>query len=299
MLEELKKHADVLENVELNKYNTYHIGGVARYMASPLSINDLVEVIKLLDNNKVPYFVLGNGSNVVLSSKTYPGAIIRMNNIAGIAIHPELHRAYAEAGAMFPKLVMDSVDKSLTGLEFAGGIPGTIGGSIYGNAGAYNSCIMDYVDSVTVLNKETYEIEEIEHEDIKYSYRDSMFKKEKKYIILSAKFFLKPGEKKNSLEMLEDRKRRSLESQPLEYPSAGSVFRNPDGDFAGRLIEACNLKGTSIGGAEVSEKHANFIINKNNATSDDVHELINLVHDTVLEKTTVDLKIEQEFIGWE
>ena len=299
MIETIKKHADVLEDVPLNKYNTYHIGGITKYLVSPLSINDLVEVIKILDENKVPYFILGNGSNVVLSSKKFEGAIIRLNNIAGIAIHPELNRAYAEAGAMFPKLVMESIEKGLTGLEFAGGIPGTIGGSIYSNAGAYNACIMDYIESVTVLNKETYEIEELEHEDITYSYRNTMFKEEKKYIVLSAKFYLKPGEKANSLAILEDRKRRRLESQPLEYPSAGSVFRNPDGDFAGRIIEECNLKGTSIGGAEVSEKHANFIINKNNATSDDVYELINLVHDTVLEKTTVDLKIEQEFIGWD
>jgi len=299
MIETIKKHADVLEDVPLNKYNTYHIGGITKYLVSPLSINDLVEVIKILDENKVPYFILGNGSNVVLSSKKFEGAIIRLNNIAGIAIHPELSRAYAEAGAMFPKLVMESIEKGLTGLEFAGGIPGTIGGSIYSNAGAYNACIMDYIESVTVLNKETYEIEELEHEDITYSYRNTMFKEEKKYIVLSAKFYLKPGEKASSLAILEDRKRRRLESQPLEYPSAGSVFRNPDGDFAGRIIEECNLKGTSIGGAEVSEKHANFIINKNNATSDDVYELINLVHDTVLEKTTVDLKIEQEFIGWD
>ena len=299
MIETIKKHADVLEDVPLNKYNTYHIDGITKYLVSPLSINDLVEVIKILDENKVPYFILGNGSNVVLSSKKFEGAIIRLNNIAGIAIHPELSRAYAEAGAMFPKLVMESIEKGLTGLEFAGGIPGTIGGSIYSNAGAYNACIMDYVESVTVLNKETYEIEELEHEDITYSYRNTMFKEEKKYIVLSAKFYLKPGEKANSLAILEDRKRRRLESQPLEYPSAGSVFRNPDGDFAGRIIEECNLKGTSIGGAEVSEKHANFIINKDNATSDDVYELINLVHDTVLEKTTVDLKIEQEFIGWD
>ena len=187
MIETIKKHADVLEDVPLNKYNTYHIGGITKYLVSPLSINDLVEVIKILDENKVPYFILGNGSNVVLSSKKFEGAIIRLNNIAGIAIHPELSRAYAEAGAMFPKLVMESIEKGLTGLEFAGGIPGTIGGSIYSNAGAYNACIMDYVESVTVLNKETYEIEELEHEDITYSYRNTMFKEEKKYIVLSAK----------------------------------------------------------------------------------------------------------------
>ncbi len=299
MIEELKKHADVLEDVSLNKYNTFHIGGIAKYLVSPLSINDLVETIKILDTNKVPYFILGNGSNVILSSKKYEGAVIRMNNLSGIAVHPELNMAYAEAGAMLPRLVLETVNKELTGLEFAGGIPGTIGGSIYMNAGAYNGCIMDYVASVSVLNKETYEIEELANEDIEYSYRNTIFKKEHKYIILSAKFFLKKGEKSSSMAILEDRQRRRIESQPINFPCAGSVFRNPDGDYAWRLIEACNLKGTSIGGAEVSEMHGNFIINKNNATSDDVYELINLVHDTVLEKTTVDLIIEQEFIGWD
>ena len=214
-------------------------------------------------------------------------------------MNPELSMAYAEAGAMMPKVVMESVNANLTGLEFALGIPGTIGGCVYGNAGAYNSCIMDYVTSVTVLNKNTYEITEIEHENIEYSYRNTMFKENKEYIILSVKLYLKKGEKKGSLAIIEDRKQRRLASQPLEYPSAGSVFRNPEGDFAGRLIEACGLKGKRIGGAEVSEKHANFIINKDNATSEDVYNLINSVHDEVLERTTVDLIIEQEFVGWD
>ena len=206
--------------------------------------------------------------------------------------------AYAEAGAMLPKLVAESINKSLTGLEFAAGIPGTVGGSIYGNAGAYNACILDYVTSVTVLD-ENLEVLTLEHEDIEYGYRTTMFKEKKNYIILGAKFFLKEGDKQSSLDIIEDRRKRRVESQPLEYPSAGSVFRNPEGDFAGRLIESCNLKGYKIGGAEVSEKHANFIINSNNASSQDVYKLINHVHKTVLEKTNVDLLIEQEFIDWE
>ena len=206
--------------------------------------------------------------------------------------------AYAEAGAMLPKLVTESINKSLTGLEFAAGIPGTIGGSIYGNAGAYNACILDYVTSVTVLD-ENLEVLTIDHEDIEYGYRTTMFKEKKNYIILGAKFFLKEGDKQSSLDIIADRRKRRVESQPLEYPSAGSVFRNPEGDFAGRLIESCNLKGYKIGGAEVSEKHANFIINSNNASSQDVYKLINYVHETVLEKTNVDLLIEQEFIDWE
>ena len=299
MQEELKIHAELQEDVDIKKYNTYKIGGKVRFLIEPYSITDLVEVIKILDEHNVKFIILGNGSNVVISSKYYDGAMIKLSKLTGISIKPELNIAYAEAGAFMPSLVMDSINKGLTGLEFAGGIPGTVGGCIYGNAGAYNACIMDYVSSVTVLDRSTYEIEELEHEDIEYSYRWTSFKEKKNYIILSAKLYLKAGDKKNSIAILEDRKQRRLASQPLEYPSAGSVFRNPEGDFAGRIIEACGLKGKTIGGAEVSKKHANFIINTGNATSDDVYQLINYVHDTILETTTVDLIIEQEFIGWD
>ena len=298
MINELRKYADVEEHVSLKNLNTYRIDGKAKMLVSPNSVSDLVSVLNVLKKNNQKYFILGGGSNIVLNDREYDGAVIRLNKLNGVEIHPELNMAYAEAGAMLPKLANESIEKGLTGLEFAAGIPGTIGGSIYGNAGAYNACIMDYVSSVTVLD-ENLEIKTIEHENIEYSYRTSMFKETKKYIILGAKFFLKEGEKQSSLDIIADRRRRRVESQPLEYPSAGSVFRNPEGDFAGRLIESCELKGFNIGGAEVSEKHANFIINKNNATGSDVYKLIKHVHQTVLDKTSVDLVIEQEFIDWE
>ncbi len=298
MTDKLREYAIVEEHASLKNLNTYHIGGQAKYLVSPNSITDLVKVLRLLKDNNIKYFILGNGSNIVLNDREYEGAVIRLNQLNGIEIHPELEMAYAEAGAMLPKLVMESVNASLTGIEFAAGIPGTVGGSIYGNAGAYNACILDYVKSVTVLD-ENFDIKTIEHEDINYSYRTSMFKETKKYIILGAKFFLKEGEKKNSLDVIEDRRNRRIASQPLEYPSAGSVFRNPEADYAGRLIESCNLKGHRIGGAEVSEKHANFVINKGNATGADIYKLINYIHKTVMDKTNVDLIIEQEFIDWE
>lgn len=298
MINELKQYGSVEENGSLKNLNTYHIAGKAKYLVSPNSINDLIQIIKIIKENDLQYFVLGNGSNIVLNDREYNGVIIRLNQLNGIEIHPQLNMAYAEAGAMLPKLVQEAVNNSLMGLEFAAGIPGTIGGSIYGNAGAYNSCILDYVTSVTVLD-EDLNVKVIEHENITYSYRTSMFKEEKKYIILAAKFFLKEGDQSNSLNIIEDRRQRRIASQPLEYPSAGSVFRNPEGDFAGRLIESCDLKGYRIGGAEVSSKHANFIINVNNATGKDIYTLIKHVHDTVLEKTNVDLHIEQEFIDWE
>lgn len=298
MIRLLENYATVEQHVSLKKYNTYRINGTAKYLISPNSITDLATVIKILKENNIKFYILGNGSNIVINDREYDGAVIKLNKLNGIDVNPDMDLAYAEAGAMLPKLAQISVDKGLTGLEFAISIPGTIGGSIYGNAGAYNACILDYVESVTVLD-ENYDIRVIEHEDISYGYRYSMFKEQKNLIILGAKFFLKEGDKESSLEIIEDRRQRRVASQPLEYPSAGSVFRNPEGDFAGRLIESCNLKGYKIGGAQVSEKHANFIINADNASGEDIYKLIKYVHDTVLEKTNVDLIIEQEFIDWE
>lgn len=298
MIRLLEDYATVEMHASLKKYNTYRVEGSAKYLISPNSITDLSSVIRILKESNEKFYILGNGSNVVINDKEYDGAVIRLDKINGIEVNPKMHMAYAEAGAMLPKLANESINQGLTGLEFAVSIPGTVGGAIYGNAGAYNACILDYVESVTVLD-ENYDVRVIEHEDITYSYRHSMFKEQKNLIILGAKFFLKEGDKANSLEIIEDRRQRRIATQPLEFPSAGSVFRNPDGDFAGRLIESCNLKGYKIGGAEVSEKHANFIINSNNASGEDIYKLINYVHDKVLEKTKVDLIVEQEFIDWE
>ena len=298
MIKELEALGEVVLHASLRNLNTYKIGGTAKVLFSPHSITDLVEGLKVIKKNQEKYFILGNGSNIILNDREYNGVVIRLGNLCGIQINADMQMAYAEAGVMLPKLVKESVEASLTGLEFAYGIPGTIGGSIAGNAGAYNSCIMDYVTSVTVID-ENLDIKTLELEEISYGYRTSMFKENKGYIIVGAKFFLKHGDRENSLLMMEERRVRRLEAQPLAYPSAGSVFRNPEGDFAGRLIEACGLKGYQLGGAEVSTKHANFIINKNNATSKDVYQLIHYVHDVVKEKTTVDLKVEQEFIDWE
>ncbi len=294
----LESYATIEEHASLKKHNTYRVEGTAKYLIFPNSITDLSNVLKVLREKNIKFVILGNGSNIVLNDKEYDGAIIKLDKLNGIDVNPKMQMAYAEAGAMLPKLAQESIDKGLTGLEFAISIPGTIGGSIYGNAGAYNACILDYVESVTILD-ENYDVRVLEHDEITYGYRHSMFKEQKNLIILGAKFFLKEGDKENSLAIIEDRRERRVATQPLEYPSAGSVFRNPEGDYAGRLIESCELKGYKIGGAQVSEKHANFIINANNASGEDIYKLIKHVHDTVLEKTNVDLIIEQEFIDWE
>ena len=298
MINTLKQYGEVTEHASLKNMNTYHIDTKAKILIEPKSINDLVDVIKTLREYKTPYFILGAGSNIVLNDREIDGVVIKLTKLNGVAIYKEENTIYAEAGAMLPKIVIDSVNNELCGLEFAAGIPGTLGGAIYGNAGAYNACIMDYIKSVTVLD-ENNEIITLNNEDISYSYRNTMFKETKKYIILGAKFYLRDGNKEESENIMADRKRRRVESQPLDYPNAGSVFRNPEGDFAGRLVESCDLKGYMIGGAAVSEKHANFIINKDNAKGKDVHDLILYVHDEVLNKTGVDLLIEQEFVDWE
>lgn len=294
-MNQLQEFGNVKENVNLKNYNTFNVEGKAKYVVEPTTINNLKLLLEYLNENNLEYILLGFGSNVVLNEKKEFNIIVRLNNINGIEYHDNY--VYAEAGASLAKVSLDCTEHSLRGLEFASGIPGTIGASIYNNAGAYNSCIMDYVESVTVLHNDDIEI--IKNEDISYGYRTSLFKEKKEYIILAAKFRLEFGDKELSLNLIKDRKERRIAAQPLEYPSAGSVFRNPEGDHAGRLIEACGLKGYRIGGAQVSEKHANFIVNVDNATGNDIRDLILYIHDEVLRKTKVDMLIEQEFIGWE
>ena len=295
MKEKLEEYAIVYENESLKKYNTFRLEATAKYIIYPHSVGDLIEVLKILRDEKIEFDILGNGSNIILKEGFYDKAFIKLDEMNGIEVYPDLDILYAEAGATLYNIVLKSLEYGLTGLEFAHAIPASLGGAITGNAGAYNACVMDYVVSVTVLNK-NYDIKILEHEKIEYGYRYTQFKGNNDYIILAAKFYLRKGDKENSLAMIKDRRDRRLASQPLEYPSAGSVFRNPEGDYAGRLIESCGLKGYRIGGAMVSEKHANFIINYDHATPDDIRKLINYVHDVVLEKTKVDLIIEQEFL---
>lgn len=298
MIEKLKCCGEVLLNASLKNYNTYRVDATVGILVKPNSINDLVETVKILQDNDKRYFILGNGSNVVLNDDLSDYVVIVLEKLNGFQVYPEMEMAYAEAGVMLPLFALETVKAGLTGMEFAAGIPGTIGGSLAGNAGAYNSCIMDYVISITILD-ENFEVKVLKHEEILYGYRTSMFKENRNYIILGAKFFLKHGDKDNSLGLIEERKIRRSEAQPLNYPSAGSVFRNPEGDFAGRLIEECGFKGMELGGAKVSEKHANFIVNFNNATGNDIKTLIEEIRGGVRYKTNVSLLVEQEFIGWE
>ena len=294
MKDELAKFGKVKEDVDLRNYNTYKVSTTSKYLVDVKSEESLINLIKYLKENKIKYLILGNGSNVVLPNKPFDGVIIKLNGLNTIDIDDD--EVYVGAGVMLPKLVSETVNNCLCGLEWAAGIPGTVGGAVVGNAGAYLSDIFTFIDEVKVL--ENGEIKIIKKSDIKYSYRYSSFKDNKDIIILGVKLKLNKGSKDESEVLMKKRLERRIESQPLEYPSAGSVFRNPEGNFAGKLIEDCGLKGKRIGGAMVSEKHANFIINYDNATPKDIRDLIKFVHDTVLKETKIDLVIEQELIDW-
>ena len=283
----------VEENVSLKKYTTYKVGGNALAFVYPNDIDSLIELLKYLKNNNIKHMILGNGSNVVFKDTTYNGIIIKLDNLNKYKIKENI--IIAESGVNLIPLSFKAIDLSLEGLEFACGIPGSVGGCLYMNAGAYKSDMSNVVKSVKALTPD-FKIKTFKNKDLEFGYRDSFFKHHKDYIVLEVTFELKKGKKEELIELANDRKRRRLESQPLEYPSAGSVFRNPPDNFSGKLIEDLGLKGYSIGGAKVSEKHANFIINYNNATASDIRKLIKYVHTRVKKKYDIDLLIEQEFI---
>ena len=297
MIKDLQNFGKVLENVSLKDYTTYKIGGNAKYLVQPNDKDSLIGLIKYLKDNKIKWFVIGNGSNLIFSDNIYDGVIIKLDKLNRICF--DKTKVIAEAGAMLPRVAIESINNGLKNLEWATGIPGTIGGSTVGNAGAYKSCMFDFIDNVTILDENT-EIKVLKKDDIDYKYRHTSFKDNKNIIILEVVMNLEYGDKEESLEKVKKRLEKRKETQPLDYPSAGSVFRNPEGDASGRIIEQeVNLKGKMIGGAKVSEKHANFIINVNNATGKDVKDLIELVHKEVLEKTGINLIPEQEFVNWE
>ena len=284
-------------NVELSKITSYKVGGKARLIIYPSNEKELVEVLKKIDYYRLEFKVIGNCTNLLFSDELYTNVLINLSKMNEIKFLSN-NKVKVGAGVNLLKLSLMCAKKDLTGLEFASGIPGNIGGAIYMNAGAYKSDMGYIVKSVRVLT-DRYEIITLVNKEMDFHYRTSFLQKHKDYICLGATLQLKKGKREAIEEVIRERRLRREESQPLEYPSCGSVFRNPEGDFAGRLIEEAGLKGKTIGGAKESEKHANFIVNFDNATAKDIHDLIELVHDTVLKKFKVDLKCEQEFVNWE
>ncbi|MBQ9019215.1 MAG: UDP-N-acetylmuramate dehydrogenase [Bacilli bacterium] len=285
------------KNVSLKKYTTYRVGGIAKCIIFPKNVKALVKLIKYLKTKKVKYKVLGNGSNVLFSDKDYEGVLIKLNDIDDIEFFGK-NKIRVGAGVNLIKLSVLTAKHGLTGLEFAAGIPGTVGGSVFMNAGAYKSDMGYVVERVKVLTPDE-SIINLENKEMDFHYRTSFLKKHPDYVCLEVILKLQKGKKEAIEAVIQDRRQRRLSSQPLEYPSAGSVFRNPEGDFAGRLIEECGLKGKKHGGAMISDKHANFVVNYKDATAEDIKYLIELAHQKVLENYGIDLKIEQEFVNWE
>ena len=281
------------ENEMMKNHTTFKIGGAADVFVKPKTKDGLKDTIKSAKENLVPVLLLGNGSNLLVSDKGIEGAVIDMSCLGGIEVKE--NEIICGAGESLRKLCIAARDSGLTGLEFAYGIPGTVGGALFMNAGAYGGEMADVTVSAVCLDKDLNEIL-LTKEQMELSYRSSVFKKNG-FIILSVKFSLSYGEKeKISAEMDEIFKRR-VDKQPLDFPSAGSTFKRPEGYFAGTLIDNAGLKGKSVGGAAVSEKHAGFIINRDNATASDVLSLIDIVKKEIKKKNGVSLFEEVIFVG--
>ena len=279
----------IIKNAKIKDYTTYKLKGTIKKVVYPENIEELIKLLKNLKEKK--HKVIGNGSNLIFT-KNYNGTIIKLDNLNKVKIDDNIVKV--EAGYNLIKLAIKTANNSLSGLEFASGIPATVGGAIYMNAGAYNKEMKDVVKDITIID-ENGNIKTLSNIELKFGYRKSILK-EKNYICLSATLELEKGKKEEILDLIKARKQRRVATQPLNYPSAGSVFTNPKDDYAGRLIEEAGLKGYKIGDAMISNKHANFIINKNEANGKDVEKLIKYVQKKIKEKYNVELKTEQEIV---
>ncbi len=287
------KCGKIKENVDLSLYTTYKVKATGKYMVFPSNIEELICLMNFIESKKLKYKVIGGGSNLIFENPIYDGILINLSKFDDVNFNETTIKV--SAGYSLMKLALKACRMSLTGLEFATGIPGTVGGAIYNNAGAYKSDMGYIVESVDVLTPD-FKIKTFYNKDLSFHYRTSFFKSNPGYIILSATIILKKGNLKEIQSIIEDRKQRRLMSQPLDYPSAGSVFRNPNNNYAGALIENIGYKGKEIGGAKVSEKHANFIINYGSATGSDIVKLIEEIKSKVKEKFDIDLVLEQEIV---
>lgn len=285
-----KNNYEYISEASLKRYNTYRIDIKCKYLVFPKTKEQFIELLKELSTAKEKYLVLGNGSNIILNTTYYDGVVILLNKLNKMTIDDLT--VEVEAGYSLQKLALETSSLGLEGLEFATGIPGMVGASIAMNAGAYKNDIASVVETVTAVNPNN-EIVTMHHDDLNFSYRTSFFKENKGYYIISATLKLKQGNKEEILEKISKRRVKRIETQPLDMPSAGSVFRNPEGMYAGELIEKIGLKGYNLNGAMVSEKHANFIVNKGNASGKDIVKLIQKIKEEVKKEFNVDLIVEQ------
>ncbi|MBQ1274701.1 MAG: UDP-N-acetylmuramate dehydrogenase [Cellulosilyticum sp.] len=283
----------IFENEQMKNYTTFKIGGNVDVMIKPTSYEEVSEAIKLCRAHKIPYYILGNGSNLLVADEGYRGVVIQIyNQLANVQVEENMIKA--QAGALLSKIAHKAMENSLTGLEFAHGIPGTLGGAVVMNAGAYDGEMKNVLVSCDVLDEEG-NIVTLTNEALELGYRTSIIQK-KNYVVLGATMVLKQGNQEAIKDYMKELMGRRKDKQPLDKPSAGSTFKRPEGHFAGKLIMDSGLRGYQIGGAMVSEKHCGFVVNAGGATCKDVEQLIEHVQKVVYEKFNVQLEAEVKFL---
>ena len=292
----LEEYADVKCNEPMKFHTTYRIGGKVDYFISPKSVVALMRIVNILNEEEFPYFVLGRGSNVLFSDDDFHGAIINLDKNLNDCYFEEDGTVIAQAGCSIIRLANESMKHGLSGLEFASGIPGSVGGALYMNAGAYKSDVSQILVDVCVLKDNT--LKWMPKEELDYAYRHSIFQSHREWTIVAARFQLEKKDKEEILELMNSRKERRITSQPLNKPCAGSTFRNPESMPAWKIIDELGYRGLTCGGAQVSEKHSNFIVNQADAKAMDVYTLIRDIKAKAKEVYDIDLITEVEFINW-
>ena len=290
----ITKQENVMKDEPMKKHTTFRIGGPADYFVTPESKEEIQAIVELCKKEEIPYSVIGNGSNLLVGDKGYRGVILqifkKMNQI-----RVEENKIYAGAGALLSKIAATALSESLTGFEFAAGIPGSVGGAVVMNAGAYGGEMKDIIERVYVLDENGAQLE-LDRTALNLGYRHSCIP-EKKYIVTKVVLELVPRDEVEIRSKMKDLNEKRAEKQPLQYPSAGSTFKRPEGYFAGKLIMDAGLRGYQVGGAQVSEKHCGFVINKGDATAADICQLMRDVADKVQAQFGVVLEPEVKMIG--
>ena len=286
---------EVKQDILLKDYTTFKIGGKAKYFYKAKTKEELIKAVKMAKKLKLPFFILGGGSNLLVADKEFDGLVI---NFQFSTFNFQDNKIFCEGGVPLVSIVSKAAENSLKGLEWGAGIPGTLGGAIRGNAGAFGESIGNIIKQVEVFNSEKEKIENYSQKDGDFAYRESVFKKRPELVILSAELELKTGNKEEIRNKMKEYLDYRKDKQPLEFPSAGSVFKNPLDVSAGQLIDQCGLKGKRIGNVEISKKHANFIINLGDGKAEDVLKLIDLMKKEVKDKFNIQLEEEIQYVGF-
>ncbi len=293
-LKKILPEAGILQEEPMRDHTTFRIGGPARFFVMPGTKEELRALLSLCRETDMPFYVIGNGSNLLVSDAGYDGVVIQLyRNMNRVTVDGT--RIRAQAGALLSQIAAKALESSLTRFEFASGIPGTLGGACVMNAGAYGGEMKDVLEEVQVLTPDGA-FKTLGKDELELGYRTSVIAK-KDYIVLEASLLLREGDRKQISARMEELKERRVAKQPLEYPSAGSTFKRPEGHYAGQLIQEAGLRGFSVGGAQVSEKHCGFVINRDHATAADVDALMKQVVRRVKENSGVTLEPEVKRLG--